>query len=206
MDLDPQELCNSIYLSIALLLCMSNIWELLQCISSVAIMLSFRLWEWLQCLHQCYTSPQIHCIQYCVFQFFNANALLPSCKLDNLQSERPAYNFMPKRVCMHAHTCSHHGFVVLSWSSGDVIPDNIASVTLADEPLDVVYERMDEFVKDFRLEDIRDPQQVWQWYGMQHMLIWNCDVVLQFVWPLIYCLHLWNAQIETYNVTTVLTS
>lgn len=68
--------------------------------------------------------------------------------------------------------------MVLSWSSGDVIPDNIASVTLADEPLDVVYERMDgfEFVEDFRLENIKDPQQVWQWYGMQCLLMWNCDV------------------------------
>lgn len=111
MDVDLQELCNSIYLSIALLLCISNIWELLQCIFGVAIML--RLWEWLQCLYQCYTSPQIHCIQYCVFQFFNANALLPSCKLANLQFECLPYNFMPKHVCMHAHTCSHQ--VMGSW-------------------------------------------------------------------------------------------
>ena len=50
--------------------------------------------------------------------------------------------------------------------SGNHVLKKVASVTLKDIPLDVLCESVRRFesVEDFKLENIRDPAQVWLWY------------------------------------------
>ena len=50
--------------------------------------------------------------------------------------------------------------------SGNPVPKKVASLTLKDIPLDVLCESVGRFesVEDFKLENIRDPAQVWLWF------------------------------------------
>ena len=77
---------------------------------------------------------------------------------------------------MYEHACAHmftsRLFIFCCFNlnhlapAGNPVPRKVASVTLKDIPLDVLCESVGRFesVEDFKLENIRDPAQVWLWY------------------------------------------